>query len=123
MNEQIYLDYARFRLEAREAQAQAQPAFYCDRSALDRAERSRHAEVTRELLALAGPPRELPDGLVFELGNEMASLELAAEFVARERRCCPFLEFRIDAGTAPARLSITGPAGVKPFLRAELGLA
>jgi len=121
MNEQIYLDYARFRLEAREAQAQ--PAFYCDMSALDRAERSRHAEVTRELLALAGAPRELPDGLSFELGNETASLELAAEFVARERRCCPFLEFRIDAGAAPARLSITGPDGVKPFLRAELGLA
>lgn len=119
MNEQIFLEHARVRA------ARRGPApFACDPGALAPAERARHREVTRTLLLQAGAPRELPDGYAFAVGADPASLELAAEFVSRERICCPFLEFRIEAGRGPdAWLVLTGPAGVKPFLRAELDLA
>lgn len=118
MNEQIYLDHARARMEPPPA-----PAFVCRPEALGRQERARHADVTRQLLALAGRPRELADGYAFAVGADRHALELAAEFVARERLCCPFLSFRLDAGAdATAWLHVTGPDGVKPFLRAELDL-
>ncbi|HUR41914.1 MAG TPA: hypothetical protein VM240_12195 [Verrucomicrobiae bacterium] len=119
MNEQIFLDHARVRFPHHEP-----TLFTCDPNALDAAARTRHREVTRELLLQAGAPRELPDGFAFAVGVDRASLELAAEFVSRERLCCPFLAFRIEADRGPdAWLTLTGPSGVKPFLRAELELA
>ena len=50
-------------------------------------------------------------------------MKALAEFVANERRCCPFFTFTIRAEPAPAllMLRLTGPAGVKPFILAELG--
>ena len=47
---------------------------------------------------------------------------LLAQFIQHERLCCPFFAFTLhvehDAG--PIRLEITGPAGIQPFIRAEL---
>ena len=45
------------------------------------------------------------------------------QFIANERLCCPFFSFVLEV--TPARgliwLRITGRAGVKDFLQAELG--
>jgi hypothetical protein len=47
-----------------------------------------------------------------------------AEFVGRERLCCPFLTFMLDVAQdqGPLMLRLTGAAGVKDFIRAELDL-
>jgi hypothetical protein len=46
-----------------------------------------------------------------------------ARFVANERKCCPFLDFEIAAESAgPVWLRLTGPAGTRAFLEAELGI-
>ena len=52
------------------------------------------------------------------------TLPEAAEWIALERKCCPFLTFRIVvAGAQPGfTLALTGPPGVKEFLTAELPL-
>ena len=54
---------------------------------------------------------------------ESDALEDVARFVANERKCCPFLDFDIAVAAAagPTWLRITGPAGTRAFLDAELG--
>ena len=46
------------------------------------------------------------------------------EFVSLERLCCPFLTFTLDVAPdqGPLMLRLTRAAGVKDFIRAELGL-
>jgi hypothetical protein len=59
----------------------------------------------------------------FELSFDAARLDLAAlgEWIALERRCCPFLHFRLDIEPAgKTALALTGGPGVKEFLRAEM---
>jgi hypothetical protein len=48
----------------------------------------------------------------------------AAEFMALERLCCPFLNFvlEIEPDQGPLWLKLTGPEGVKQVLQTELGL-
>jgi len=49
---------------------------------------------------------------------------MAAEFVALEKLCCPFVRFLLEMPEdgGPLRLDLTGREGVKELLRAELGL-
>ena len=64
---------------------------------------------------------ELANG--FELSFDSATLDLAVlgEWIGLERRCCPFLHFRIDIAPAgKIALALTGASGVKEFLRAEM---
>jgi hypothetical protein len=95
--------------------------FACDIRAIPADERPAHHGLTRRLMAIA-TTHETPDGFSFEFpASEYAAV---ARFVALERLCCPFLGFTVDvsADHGPLRLYLTGPAGVKPFIRAELGL-
>ena len=69
-------------------------------------------------------PAESGDGYAFRF--DAGELEAVARFVANERRCCPFLRFTIelvpDEGESDALwLRLTGPAGTREFLDAELG--
>lgn len=43
-------------------------------------------------------------------------------FISNERRCCPFLSFAVDVAPdgGPVWLRMTGPAGTREFLDAEL---
>jgi hypothetical protein len=97
-------------------------AFACDITAIPAAERGAHHAVTRQVIAAATVIRESGDGFVFELPAD--EYDAVARFVAKERLCCPFLTFVV---TAPAEqpqveLRISGPAGAKLFIRAELRL-
>ena len=69
--------------------------------------------------------RELPDGYSFRLANETALLLKVADFLAKERLCCPFFGFalQIEAEGGAVWLSLTGREGVKPFIQAEIGQA
>jgi hypothetical protein len=63
--------------------------------------------------------KELEDGFAYSFSSEGEQLKELAGLIDLERRCCPFLRFRltIEAGGGPFCLEITGPDGTKDFLR------
>ena len=95
----------------------------CDLTAIPSDERGRHGEVARQIFAAVQAAHEEPAGLAFRLPPEPAVLLLAAEFVARESRCCPFFGFAIELEPdgGPLWLRLTGRPEVKAFARAEFG--
>jgi hypothetical protein len=96
--------------------------FACNMTALTKAERARHAELSRTLLGSVAERSELRDGYAFRLSP--ARLMDAAQWVSFERRCCPFFAFRLKLAKneGPLWLEITGAPGVKPFIREEFRL-
>jgi hypothetical protein len=88
----------------------------CKLDALTPAERARSAVLLGELRAATIERAELGDGWEFRL-RDGASLAGVAEWIALERRCCPFFRFQldVDGDTGPVWLRLTGP-GVKEFL-------
>jgi hypothetical protein len=92
----------------------------CDLTAIDAAEREHHVALTRGMLASVQELRGLPDGYGLRLPPDM--LLTAAEYISRERHCCPFFNFNLelepDGGALWLRM--TGREGVKEFLRTEL---
>lgn len=91
----------------------------CDLSALDAAERARHSALRDELRARRLDAREVADGYAFSYPDDSEIILKLAEFVALERRCCPFFDFTLDiaAGADEVRLTIGGGSDVKAFLR------
>jgi hypothetical protein len=92
-------------------------------TAIPAEERGAHQALTRHLMsAVVTEIRDLPDGLAFRFPAD--EYDAVAQFVARERLCCPFLRFVLEV--APERgqlvLSLTGVEGVAAFIRAELHL-
>lgn len=81
--------------------------------------------VTREVFGVVKEIRELANGFAFQLPNEEGFLIKTAEFIDRERLCCPFFSFTIEVKQAggPIWLHLTGRDGVKPFIQAEIGQA
>jgi hypothetical protein len=69
--------------------------------------------------------RELPDGYSFRLPNESPMLLKVADFIAKERLCCPFFGFAVhlEPEGGALWLSLTGREGVKPFILTEIGHA
>lgn len=70
------------------------------------------------LAELADRQLPLPNGVRLEFAPTAATLRRIGEVVARERRCCGFLDFRVRTGGIPGglRLDVTGPAGTREFL-------
>jgi len=94
----------------------------CDLAAIPAAERPRHEQVTRHLVAAATEIRESGEG--WSLALPADEHDAIAEFVARERLCCPFLKFVVvvPPERGPIELRLSGPAGAKELIRAELHL-
>jgi|SRR6516225_6318786 hypothetical protein len=93
----------------------------CNLNALTPEERDRRQMVLGAVMRTIIGRGELANG--FELRFDAARLDLAAlgEWIALERRCCPFLHFRLDIEPAGKTiLALTGDPGVKEFLRAEM---
>jgi hypothetical protein len=90
----------------------------CDLDAISAVDRPRYGELRRMLADAITSNRELPDGIAIQIAIEGMTLEHLAEWISFERKCCPFLEFRIDIApkSGPVWLSLTGRAGVKEFL-------
>jgi hypothetical protein len=98
--------------------------FACDMTAIPGDQRGAHHALIRRLMTEAVEEiSELPDGLAFRFHAE--EYDAVTEFVGRERLCCPFLSFRLDVSPerGPLQLRLTGAAGVKDFIRAELHLS
>ena len=97
----------------------------CRMDALTPAERARRAELFARVGAAVEAIDDLPDGFALRLSRSTETWMAAAEFVALEARCCPFLslELRCEEEEGPLRLLLTGRPGVKEFLAAELRLS
>jgi hypothetical protein len=94
----------------------------CNTKAFSAGERPRYLELLGKIKAAVKDRRELRDGFAFRLNDTAVVLQELAEWVTMERRCCPFLSFRIETSGTERDfwLTLRGPAGVKPFLREEL---
>jgi hypothetical protein len=90
----------------------------CDLDAIAAADRPRYNELRAMLRPAAVGKRDLPDGISIQISTERMALAQVAEWISFERKCCPFLEFRIDVApeSGPVWVSLTGRAGVKEFL-------
>ena len=95
----------------------------CDLKAFGAGERQRYASLTGQLRSAVIEERELDDGYAFRISTEVFPPATIAEWIALERRCCPFFAFdlRFEADQGPVWLHITGPSGAKDIIREELG--
>jgi hypothetical protein len=97
------------------------PALVCVIDAIPQAERAAHFTLAARLFhELAQEQVDLPNGYAFRFApSTFAEL---AQFVSKERLCCPGVTFEITvtAGDGPLWLHLTGPEGVREFLAAEL---
>lgn len=100
-------------------------AFVCDMSGMTPAERKEHMANIQEVFQAVREIRELPDGYAFRLANGADLLRKTAEFIARERLCCPFFGFAVELEPEGGALwlRLTGRDGIKPFIQAEIGEA
>lgn len=98
--------------------------FACNTKALSPAERLRHTDNTRRLKTAVVETQEKENGLRFRVTDERVDLTAIAEWVRLERRCCPFFTFNIEVeGDRGATwLTLSGPPGVKKFIRLEIGI-
>lgn len=97
------------------------PVLACIVDAIPEAERAEHFALLVHLFGTAAQEtRELPNGFAFRFESE--TFDQVTRFVSGERRCCPFLTFKI--ALAPSNgslwLHMTGPEGTREFLAAEL---
>lgn len=92
----------------------------CVPDAVPSEERASHLELTRRLMRAARERVEVDGGFGIRFGP--ADLADLAAFVRNERRCCPFLRFRIEQepDEGPLWLYLTGPDGTRAFLNREL---
>jgi hypothetical protein len=93
----------------------------CDLSAIDPADRSRHRELAQLLRVAIRARREHADGFTFTLDSRAIALEQIAQWIDKERLCCPFLQFDLCVSGAQTGWSLTlsGPEGTKAILQAE----
>ena len=96
----------------------------CDLKALTAAERERRRTLVGALAQAIVACAELDHGFELRVDSAKLNLPALAEWIALERRCCPFLNFTIElaAGDGPVTVALSGGDGVKDFLRAEMGL-
>jgi hypothetical protein len=78
----------------------------------------RSEELAGGLFAMVEEIVELPDGYAFRFAGADGPLESLLEFIAAERRCCPFLTFEIafEPHGGPLWLRMRGSPRVKAFI-------
>lgn len=81
--------------------------------------RDREARLLAQFRSAVIETEELQEGYAFRLPGEGKWIELIAELVVAERKCCPFLTFEMTAlpNMGPVILRVSGPADAKEFVR------
>lgn len=99
--------------------------FACNMQAIPQDERQHHLAAIDAVFGEVQEVRELADGYGFRLANETALLLKVADFIGKERLCCPFFGFtlQLEPDGGALWLNLTGREGIKPFIRAEIGHA
>jgi hypothetical protein len=99
------------------------PPFACRANALDKTQRQRQQALLETVHRTVLAKRELPDGLALTFRGDSAAFVQLAEWISLERRCCPFLAFRLEwKQDDSVSVHLTGEAGVKEFIAAEMGI-
>jgi hypothetical protein len=75
-------------------------------------------EIARGLFVAVEETTELPDGYAYRFANDPELLASLLEFIAAERRCCPFLAFELAFAPhgGPIWLRMRGSSRVKAFI-------
>ena len=92
---------------------------YCDARAFSPALMKRKAELLAQVVTVAGAPQELANGYSFTVPGTFRE---TGEWIDGLRGCCPTLdiEVRFAAKRGASVVRLTGRAGAKEFIRAEL---
>ncbi len=95
--------------------------FVCNLKAISAADRPRYNDLVKRLRAAIQSRGELHNGYSFAIDAKAVTLPEAAEWMAMERLCCPFLTISLTTSGTSSNwtLTLTGPKGVKPLIEAE----
>jgi hypothetical protein len=94
----------------------------CDLTVLTGEERTRQSALAQSLRAAVRDVHETAEGYELTLDPHSDIVKKLRDFLTIEKRCCPFLEFAVSSSEDGTVVGITGPDGVKEFLKAEYGL-
>ncbi|GGE29531.1 hypothetical protein GCM10011571_34570 [Marinithermofilum abyssi] len=90
----------------------------CVPSAMSVEQRKKYEQLLEEMSKCRLEISELPDGYAVCYPAESSMIIKLAEFISLERFCCPFLNFELHVeSNGPVWLHLTGPEGVKEFLK------
>ena len=93
----------------------------CDMSALSAAERERYDGLRRKMTAAITHAASMRTEFRLRLDGSIATSE-AAEWMALEHRCCPFLNLRMGLdGDGTRWIEIGGSEAIKAFVAGEFG--
>lgn len=97
----------------------------CDMTAFSPSERTQHRAAIQEVFGAVEELQDLPNGYRFRLPSDTDWLMKVADFIGKERLCCPFFTFglTLEPEQKALWLSLTGREGIKPFILAEIGHA
>ena len=93
----------------------------CNMGVFTLAQRASHILNTTRLIRAVQSVHEVENGYEFTFPTETKLISTIAEFISKERLCCPFLKFTLQVmpNNKPLSLSLTGPLGTQEFLQAE----
>ena len=93
----------------------------CNLGVFTEAERARHREVSDQWHNAIQEAVNIPTGYAFRFEADPQMIQLLAEFISRERLCCPFFHFEIVLEPdGPLWLHLMGDERVKAFLDHEI---
>jgi hypothetical protein len=80
--------------------------------------RERERNVISRLIPSVVERVETPDGYSFRFPSADGFLADLHEFILLERKCCPFLDFKLSVGRGggDVMLELSGPPGAKEFI-------
>lgn len=95
--------------------------FFCDLSALTKAERAHKEEIGLALAARRLAVHELRDAYEFVFPGDRSTFRLLADWTETERLCCPFFDFDLQLGREGGQivLRLSGREGTKAFVKAD----
>jgi hypothetical protein len=103
------------------AQGEKSRLIACNLKAISSSERPRYSALLKRVREAVQDRTEVANGYAFKLDSKKITLPEAAEWMAMERLCCPFLtlQLSVEATQVCWILTLTGPEGVKSLLEAE----
>ena len=95
-----------------------------ENGAFNAGQQERYGAIRRQLATAVKESQELVDGYALRFVPEGSLIMALAEFITLERLCCGFFRFtlEVEAQGGPIWLRLSGPEGVKEFLKSELNL-
>lgn len=83
----------------------------------------RKRTVIAELKTLVKERKEETNAVLYKFESTDKIIDLVSSFIKTERLCCDFFEFglNVESGSEFMWLRLTGPDGVKDFIREEIG--